>query len=88
MSLLPTSFAVVSWSQDREALVFWSGQAWTSSVFAEYHGTRGGAREAMAGAPLPPYGFGDPEILDVQAFNQAFGRSIGPVAAAHGLGRD
>ena len=81
------SYAVVSGHPNGKDLVFWSGQSWGPSGSAEFHGTRGGAREALAMVSKPPEGFGDPEILDVQAYNQVFGDSIGPAGAAQGQSR-
>lgn len=70
-------FCIVSWHREAKDLSFWDGYAWGVSDAAKFFPTR---IEAALAMPLskPGDGFLKPNVLDVAAFNQKFGRSIGP----------
>jgi len=72
-------FCVVSWHQDAKDLVFWDGDGWGFGDNAKFFETRKSARYLMARVPRPPDdGFLMPNVLDVDAFNKKFGRSLSP----------
>lgn len=75
-------FCIVSWHHEVRDLCFWDGLSWGPSAGGAFFHTRKEAATAMrkvkAGAGT---GFLKPNVLDVDAFNARFGKSIGPKPA-------
>ena len=72
-------FSIVSWHFESRDLCFWDGQAWGGSRNAKFFADRKEAEGALKQVK-PPVGteFLKPNVLDVDAYNETFGSSIGP----------
>lgn len=72
-------YCIVSWHHEGRDLAFWGGTTWGGSQEATFFKAREEAEAELRkvkvsmGAEFLP-----PNVLDVAAFNERFGRSIGP----------
>jgi hypothetical protein len=69
-------FCIVSWHNEARDLAFWDGEAWSGQP--KFFKTRPEATMALTGLLRPGDAFREPNVLDVAAFNEKFGKSIGP----------
>lgn len=72
-------FCIVSWHHEGRDLGFWDGHAFGTSENAVFFETRRRSAIALGKVKEPAGpGFLKPNVLDVEAFNAKFGKSIGP----------
>lgn len=72
-------FCIVSWHHDGRDLGFWNGSGWGASADASFFSTRKEATLALRKVKgTLGVGFLKPNVLDVEAFNERFGKAIGP----------
>lgn len=74
-------YCVVSWRQEGRDLGFWDGGTWGLSRDAMFFETRQGAEQEFRKVKVSvEAGFLPPNVLDVAAYNERFGASVGPRA--------
>jgi len=83
-SVMKTLFCIVSWHREGRDLSFWDGTAFGASARAEFFESRKDAFASLKNARssharMPDAAeFFKPNILNVEAYNKKFGKSIGP----------